>query len=240
MHLVAVVPTYNEQASIGELVERIARQRAERCRIDILVVDDDSPDGTAGVVRRLQAKIPDLHLLGGPRRGLGAAYARGLAHALDQFAPDAVLQIDADLSHLPEDIPRLATTLTAGADLAVGSRYLDGNRTPADWGLIRRGISWGGNRVARHWLGLAPIHDCTAGFRLWRSALLRDVQPAQINARGYAYQVALLTRAVHAGAHIVEVPVDFPERTSGVSKLGAADLLEFARWALFSRGARAR
>lgn len=218
MHLAAVIPTFNERASIGDVLDRLVRLRRPDLRISILVVDDHSPDG------------------------LGDAYARGLTYALEHLPVDAVLQMDADLSHLPEDLPRLVGALHAGAELAIGSRYIGGNRAARGLGPLRRSLSWGGNHVARHWLGLGlrPIRDCTAGFRLWRTATLRAARPASVRARGYGYQVALLARAAHAGARIVEVPVEFPARQAGRSKFGADDVLEFAGWVLRARHGHAR
>jgi dolichol-phosphate mannosyltransferase len=239
MHIVAVIPTYNEAANIGPLLDALCALRAEaHLSLQVLVVDDLSPDGTAAEVRNRQTPNAGIHLLEAPRCGLGAAYVRGIGHALDTLAPDVLIQMDADFSHAPDDIPRLLQALNAGADLVVGSRYINGNRVPGEWGWYRRLLSRGGNGVARHWLGLAALNDCTAGFRVWRSTLMRHIQPHTITAQGYAFQVALLQRAARAGARIHELPVDFPERTRGRSKLGHRDLLEFAGWALMNRSAR--
>ncbi|QTQ36978.1 Glycosyltransferase family protein [Aromatoleum petrolei] len=173
-----------------------------------------------------------MSLLSGPRTGLGAAYVRGLNHALAHHAPDVVIQMDADFSHNPSDLPRLLAAIDDGAEVAIGSRYLGGNRTPHDWGWRRRLLSRAGNLVARHWLGLAPVHDCTAGFRAWRASALRAARFTDVSAQGYVFIVAMLQNAARAGADIREVPVHFPDRRLGTSKLGTREIVEFARWAL--------
>lgn len=236
MVIAVVVPTLNERDNIGPLIDGVfAALDGSAHQIRMLVVDDDSPDGTAKVVRALIPNRPGLSLLAGPRQGLGAAYVHGLRHALSEYAPDVVIQMDADFSHIPNDLRQLIATLENGADLAIGSRYLDGNRTPQDWGWHRRALSWGGNVVARHWLRLAPIRDCTAGFRAWRAEALRKTRFAEIDAQGYVFLVALLKNAVESGANVREVPVMFPDRTHGTSKLGTREILQFAWWAMRNR-----
>lgn len=247
MKIAVVIPTYNERGNIGRLINEVLAALAEpRWRVQILVVDDESPDGTADEVRECADRCSNVALLSGPRAGLGAAYIRGLSHALTHFAPGIVIQMDADFSHSPCDLPRLVAAIEQGADLAIGSRYLDGNRTPRDWGWHRRLMSWGGNLVARHWLGIAPVRDCTAGFRAWRATTLVNADYASVNAQGYVFLVALLQRARLTEAKIREVPVHFPNRTLGDSKLGSREIFEFARWAaknppaMATRRARAR
>jgi len=233
MKIAVVIPTYNERENIGMLLDCVSEVLRPLCAsCELLVVDDLSADGTAAVVRERQARNPAIHLLSAPRAGLGAAYVRGISHALAHFGPDVVLQMDADFSHSPHDIPRLLDALASGVDLAIGSRYAHGTRTPKEWGWKRRGLSWGGNLVARHWLRLHPVMDCTAGFRAWRAAALRAIGHRTVMTQGYVFQVAMLQRAVAHGASVTEIPVEFRDRRHGVSKLGWADLLEFARWTL--------
>jgi len=195
--------------------------------MQILVVDDSSPDGTADVVRMKQASIPNLHLLMGQKSGLGAAYIRGMAHAMDKLGADAVFEMDADFSHKPEDVPRLMAALDAGADFVIGSRYVKGGSIPEKWGLLRRMNSWGGNIVARYVAGIYKVRDCTAGFRAIRTTLLKQISFDDLRVQGYAFQVALLHEAVTLGAVVKEVPVDFIDRTEGESKLGISDIIEF-------------
>lgn len=232
MNIAVVIPTFNERGNIAPLLERLAGVLTPLAAdFRLWVVDDESPDGTAEVVAGLQQGFRGrLRLVSAPRRGLGAALARGFAHAL-QGRPDIVVQMDADLSHAPEDIPALVQAIAAGADLAIGSRAVAGGATHDQRSWPRKLLSAGATGVARHWLGLRGIGDCTNGFRAWRAASLDGLACHAIGIRGYAFQVAALRRAVGAGLRIAEVPVNFPRRRHGRSKLRWIDLAEFARWA---------
>lgn len=234
MRVVLIIPTYNERENILALIEALEepfRSLAPR-DLRILVVDDSSPDGTGEVVREAMASHPNLFLLTGEKRGLGAAYVRGIEHALRQLGADAVFEMDADFSHRPEDVPRLLGRLEEGFDFVIGSRYVRGGTVPKEWGLLRRANSFAGNFVARHVAGIRGVRDCTAGFRAIRSALLSRIDLKELEARGYAFQIALLSRAQQLGAKIDEVPVHFLDRTKGQSKLGVRDLVEFVFEAL--------
>lgn len=234
--VVVVVPTYNERENLARLLPRILQVTAnEKFSCHVLVVDDNSPDGSSAVVEGLRERGFPLSLLAGSRRGLGAAYARGLAYALDRLAPDIVVQMDADFSHAPEDLPRLISALDDDVALVIGSRYLEGDRASFGWRLFRRLLSRTGNLVSRHWLGMAGIHDCTAGFRAWRADALAALLKDTIDVSGYGFQVALLQRAVRNGRRVREVKVDFPPRQQGKSKLRWIDLLEFGYWVLRQR-----
>ena len=194
----------------------------------ILVVDDNSPDGTADVVRDLQAEFENVHLIEGEKQGLGAAYLRGMRHALDILQADVIFEMDADFSHKPEDIPRLLAAIETGADFVIGSRYVKGGSIPREWGLLRKLNSLGGNIAARYIAGMYRVRDCTAGFRAIRALLLRRIDLNNLRVQGYAFQVALLHAAVEEGGRVVEVPVDFIDRKYGESKLGLSDIIEFA------------
>lgn len=228
MKAVVIIPTYNESQNIGPLIEALSQQF---CRLahdmHILVVDDDSPDGTAETVRSKQRAYPFVHLIGGTRAGLGAAYIRGMRHALEHLQADAVFEMDADFSHKPEDLPRLMAALENGADLVIGSRYVEGGRIPDHWGIRRKLISRVGNLVARHVAGLRRIRDCTAGFRAMRRTWMDRVDWSALKVQGYAFQVALLSEAVQQKAVVKEIPVEFVDRTQGESKLRLADMVEF-------------
>jgi dolichol-phosphate mannosyltransferase len=233
--IAVVVPTYNERENIGALLDCLGEVLSSLSgQAHFLVVDDMSNDGTAAIVLERQRRNPEIHLLSGRRTGLGTAYVRGMGYVLERFDPDVVIQMDADFSHSPRDIPRLLDAVAAGADLAIGSRYSDGDRTPDDWGWRRRWLSRGGNLLVRYWLELQPVMDCTAGFRAWRADTLRDIDLDTILTHGYVFQVDMLHRAIERGARVMEVPVVFRDRTCGISKLGWTDMIEFARWTFAS------
>lgn len=247
MRIVIIIPTYNERKNIASLLHAVESRCEQWVKQDptldphVLVVDDHSPDGTGDEVRRLQARIPNLHLLEGPKTGLGAAYIRGMHHAMHYLGADVVFEMDADFSHKPEDLPRLLAPIRSGAaDFVIGSRYVEGGSIPADWGWKRRLNSLGGNLVARHGARLKKVRDCTAGFRAIRCAVLRKIDLTTLNVKGYVFQVALLGAALAVGARVREVPVDFVDRTAGVSKLQLSDVTEFMRYAIRHRAAEAR
>ncbi len=226
--VVLILPTYNERNNIGNIIDELQVQfRNISHDMHILVVDDSSPDGTAEVVRKQQAIYANIHLLIGQKTGLGAAYIRGMVYAMDKLAADVVFEMDADFSHKPEDVPRLMAALDGGADFVIGSRYVKGGSIPKKWGLLRRMNSLGGNIVGRYVAGLYKVRDCTAGFRAIRTTLLKQVAFDDLRVQGYAFQVALLHKAVSLGAIVKEVPVDFIDRTEGESKLGLSDIIEF-------------
>jgi dolichol-phosphate mannosyltransferase len=237
MRIVFVIPTFNERGNIGRLLDEL------QCvflslphELHVLVVDDNSPDGTIEVVRERQARYRNVHAVEGKKRGLGAAYIRGMRYAIDSLHADAVFEMDADFSHQPADVPRLIAALERGADFVIGSRYVAGGSIPSEWGLHRRLISRFGNIVARYIAGIYQIRDCTAGFRLIRASVIRRIDLQRLRVQGYAFQIALLHAAVVSGARVVELPVDFVDRTIGESKLGLKDIVEFlasAAWIRF-------
>jgi len=228
MKIVIIVPTYNERENIGVLLDALnAEFRSIQHEMHVLIVDDGSPDGTAETVRGYMKNNTKIHLVTGTKKGLGNAYIRGMRHAVDQLNADAVFEMDADLSHKPEDVRRMVECLDQGYDFVIGSRYVKGGTIPKNWGIHRRLNSFYGNFVARYVAGIYHVRDCTAGFRAIRTDLLRKIDLATIAVQGYTFQVALLNKAVIHGARIIEIPVDFIDRTKGVSKLGVKDILEF-------------
>ena len=228
MRIVTVIPTFNERDNIGLLIDALQPVFAGvGQQMMILVVDDNSPDGTGEVVRQRAETLDGLYLLSGSRVGLGDAYARGIRYALDTLQADIVIQMDADFSHQPKDLPRLLTVFLQGADVVIGSRYVAGGSIPPDWKFSRRMLSRLGNLVARFLAGMYRIRDCTSGFRVLSGTLLRQIDLAAIRAQGYAFQVALLHEAVVEDAAVVEIPVDFVDRVRGESKLGFRDVIEF-------------
>ncbi len=228
MKTVIIVPTYNERANIGLLLEALQQEFKKMTHdMHVLVVDDNSPDGTADCVRALQANHANLHLLMGQKKGLGIAYIRGMRHAMDELKAEVVFEMDADFSHKPEDISRLMAEIDRGADFVIGSRYVPGGSIPKEWGFYRRLNSRFGNIVARYVAGIYSVYDCTAGFRAISTSVLRRIDFAKLRVQGYAFQVALLHAVKVEEAKIVEVPVDFIDRSHGDSKLGWRDIAEF-------------
>ena len=221
-----VIPTYNEAANVVPLLERLTDLHPGESAT-FLIVDDESPDGTGDLVREFAARDGRVRLLEGPKRGLGAAYRRGIAHALDAIGADAVVQMDADFSHDPADARRLLARLAEGADAAIGSRYVTGGGVDERWPARRRWLSAAGNHLARRVAGLGNVRDCTGGFRAIRADALRAAGADRLAVRGYACQVALLHRLLRTGARVVEEPVFFRERARGRTKLGARDAIEF-------------
>jgi dolichol-phosphate mannosyltransferase len=242
-NIVLIVPTYNERDNVGPLIEALE----EECRkiprdMHILFVDDHSPDGTAEIIRKKGKSYSNVYLITGEKQGLGTAYIRGMKYALDVLHADAVMEMDADFSHKPEDVPRLIQALDAGADFVIGSRYVKGGTIPHDWGLLRKTISKWGNIVARYVMGLYRVYDCTAGFRAIRSSVIRRIDLESLEVQGYAFQIALLYRAMISGANVQEIPVEFVDRVKGTTKLGFSDIREFimhAWWLRFQHSKRA-
>ena len=188
-----VIPTYNEAENVTALLDALTALHPGP-EAAFLVVDDRSPDGTGRLVREFARRDPRVRLLEGPRRGLGAAYARGIGWCLGELAPAAVVCMDADFQHDPADARRLLGRLAGGADVAIGSRYVPGGALDEDWGRGRRLLSAWGNRLARRLAGLGEVRDCTSGYRAIRADALRAADAAGLRARGYAFQIALLHR----------------------------------------------
>src|ERR1700730_4331064 len=213
------LPTYNEAENIeaitsaaGEVLARAAPQGFR-----VLIVDDGSPDGTGRIADRLAAERDWLEVLHrAEKNGIGPAYLAGFAHALDRDA-GYLLEMDSDFSHDPADLARLLETVRAGADLALGSRYVPGGGV-SDWGLLRRLVSEGGSTYARWVLGLG-VRDLTGGFKCFRREVLEAIHFDGVRSQGYAFQVELTYRAVRAGFRVVEVPIVFRDRQHGQSKM---------------------
>jgi dolichol-phosphate mannosyltransferase len=218
-----VLPTYDEAANLEQVVVTALQRLPEGARI--LVVDDNSPDGTGEIADRLAGERPGVSVLHRAlKEGIGPAYVAGFGRALDEGA-ELVAQMDADLSHDPADLSRLIEA-AAGADLVLGSRYVDGGAV-ADWGPLRRAISRGGSAYARAVLGV-PIRDLTGGFKVFRRPVLEAIGLDSISSTGYAFQVETTYRAVRAGFRVVEVPITFTERRVGESKMTGGIVLEAA------------
>jgi dolichol-phosphate mannosyltransferase len=237
--ILVVLPTYNEADNIANTLERV---RSIAPRVDLLVVDDGSPDGTADRVRWVAQRQPGVFLLERTSKdGLGAAYRAGFAWGLEHHY-DVLIEMDADGSHRAEDVPRLIEAMELGADLAIGSRYIPGGVIPK-WNVARRMLSKGGNRYASVMLGIG-VHDATSGFRAYRSGLLERMDFAHLGASGYGFQIEGAWKAVRTGARVVEVPIRFEDREHGESKMSKSIVVEALRlvtkWGLAERGARVR
>jgi dolichol-phosphate mannosyltransferase len=219
-----VLPTYNEAGSLEPLAAGI-RTAAPEARI--LVVDDGSPDGTGAIADALAARDAAVQVLHRPRKaGLGLAYVNGFAHALAAGA-GLVVEMDADGSHDPRDLPRLLERARAGADLVLGSRYVPGGGVQ-DWDPLRRVISRAGCGFARTVLGVG-VRDLTGGFKCFRAGTLRAIDFETVRSQGYAFQVELTYRTLARGLLVEELPITFRERGAGESKMSARIALE-AMW----------
>lgn len=215
-----VIPTYNERENIGELIPRVL----EIPRFRVLVVDDNSPDGTAEIVRDLARGEPRIGLLSRPgKQGLGRAYLAGFRRALDEGA-EFICEMDADFSHDPRYLPDLLAAAETRYDLVLGSRYVRGGGT-VNWGLARQLISRGGNVYARAILGL-PVSDATGGFRCYRRRVLETLDLGAIQSNGYSFQIEMVYRTRRAGFRVGEVPIIFPDRRVGQSKMSRRIVLE--------------
>jgi dolichol-phosphate mannosyltransferase len=215
-----VIPTYNEADNLEPLVREIS---ALALAFDILVVDDNSPDGTGEIADRLSREQPGIHVLHRPgKMGLGTAYIEGFRWAIEREY-DYVLEMDCDFSHNPSYLPRFLEEIET-ADLVIGSRYVQDGATP-DWGLLRRLISSGGNVFARAMLGL-ETRDCTGGFRCYRRSVLEEVPWDAIRLDGYGFQVGAVYYVEQSGGKVTEFPIIFEDRRVGQSKMCTAIIVE--------------
>ena len=238
MRALVVVPTYNEAENLERIVQRV---RAAVPAADVLVVDDGSPDGTGDIADRLAAADPSVFVLHRTAKaGLGAAYLAGFDWGL-QGGYDVLVEMDADGSHLPEQLPRLLEALP-DADLVLGSRWVPGGSVE-NWPQRRKWLSRGGNTYARLALGL-PLHDATGGFRVFRRTTLEAIDLPTVTSQGYCFQVDLARRTVEAGLRVVEVPITFVERVHGQSKMTGAivreALVKVTQWGVAHRAAAVR
>lgn len=234
VRLAVVVPTYEEADNIGRLLDGLAAVAASRPddSVRVLVVDDSSPDGTADVARARGKELAGDRfevdvMVRREKNGLGRAYAEGMQHVLARGDVDAVLQMDADLSHDPRYLPAFLDAAAAGAELVVASRYVPGGATP-DWGWHRKLLSHGGNGYARLLLG-SRLSDYTGGFNLYAADLLRRMDLATVGSAGYTFQIEMKTRALRLTDRVVQVPIVFMDRTLGSSKIPRSTLFSSLR-----------
>jgi dolichol-phosphate mannosyltransferase len=231
--VLVIIPTYNEAENLRLITERVRRAVPS---VDILVADDNSPDGTGAIADELAASDNHIFVLHRPgKQGLGAAYVAGFGWAKDK-GYDVVVEMDADGSHAPEELPKLLDTLR-GVDVVLGTRYVPGGSVH-NWPLHRLALSRGGNLYIRMALGM-PFKDATGGYRAYRMAVLDAIDVATVASQGYSFQVELAWRAYRHGFRIAEVPITFVERERGASKMSGnifkEQLLRVTGWGLRAR-----
>ncbi len=234
-----IIPTYNERENLESISARV---RSAVPGADLLVVDDNSPDGTGDIADKLAVEDSNIHVLHRPgKAGLGAAYIAGFGWALEH-GYDAMVEMDADGSHQPEELPKLLAAMTAGADVVIGSRWVRGG-TVRNWPKSREFLSRGANTYARIMLGI-KVRDATGGFRVYRADTLRRIGLDQVLSQGYCFQIDLTLRALTAGLTVTEVPITFTDRTQGTSKMGRSVVGEafwrVAQWGVERRLGRLR
>lgn len=240
LHTLVVIPTYNELENLPIILDRLQQARPD---VHVLVVDDGSPDGTGRLADEKAAADPErIHVMHRTAKaGLGAAYLAGFAWGLARHY-EVVVEMDADGSHAPEQLYRLLDAIDGGADLVIGSRYVDGGAV-RNWPVRRLVLSKTANTYARLLLGVG-IHDITAGYRAYRRTVLEKIGLDAVDSKGYCFQVDLTWRAVNNGFTITEVPITFTERELGVSKMSGSNIREamvkVARWGIGGRMSRLR
>jgi len=226
---IIAIPTYNERENIVNLVQAI---QSAAPATDILIIDDNSPDGTGKIADEMAARDNTIHVMHRPGKlGLGTAYIAGFHYAIER-GYDFVFEMDADFSHNPTYLPRFFE-LAGNADVVIGSRYVKGGGTP-NWSPLRKFISGGGNMFARAMLGI-PVHDCTAGYRCYRTTALRALNLDAIHAQGYAFQVEMTYNFWKSGFRIRELPIIFEDRRVGKSKMSRKIFIEAFLWVLRAR-----
>ncbi|MBX3086288.1 MAG: polyprenol monophosphomannose synthase [Anaerolineae bacterium] len=223
---VVVVPTYNESENIGKLVDQILALPVPD--VEILIVDDNSPDGTGKLADELAVtragKVHVMHRAG--KQGLGTAYIQGFCWALDHGA-DLILQMDADFSHDPIYIPAMIGTVAAN-DVVLGSRYVKGGRLDEEWSIFRKLLSWWANRVWVNVILRTPVKDSTGGFRVWKRETLVGMDLNRVRSNGYIFQVEMTYIATRLGYKFAEIPIYFKDRKYGTSKMGLRIQIEAA------------
>ncbi len=236
---VVIVPTYNERPNIQKLVPAFAQVVKGLDReVLMLVVDDSSPDGTAEEVEKLAKKYPFLRLLINKKKsGLGGAYLKGMAHAFGELKADVAMQMDADLSHDPKKIPMFLEAIDNGADLVLGSRYIQGGSIPSNWGLHRKFLSVIGNMFISFVLTSVAVRDWTTGYRALRKEVYEKVHAELSGKRftGYTFQIGFLHKALRNGFAIKEIPFHFIDRTIGESKLGMEYIINTIKYVMSVR-----
>jgi dolichol-phosphate mannosyltransferase len=231
--VLVVIPTYNESDNVRVIVDRVRRAAPA---VDVLIADDNSPDGTGAIADEMAAADKQLHVLHRPgKQGLGAAYVAGFGWARER-GYDAVVEMDADGSHAPEELPRLLDAARE-ADVVIGSRWVRGGKV-INWPVHRLLLSRGASLYTRIAMGL-PVRDATAGYRVYRTPVLDKIEVDQVASQGYCFQIDLTWRSYRNGLRIAEVPITFAERERGASKMSSTIVRE-ALWRVTAWGVQAR
>lgn len=234
MTIVIVMPTYNEASCINEMIGVLMEKvfpEITAATMHLLVVDDDSPDGTGRIVRDLALRYPNLHLLTGPKKGLGWAYVRGMRHAMSELHASAIIEMDSDFQHDPRYIAPMARKFLDGADYVIGSRYVRGGSVPASWQWHRKFLSYWGNQAARLVLKTPSLHDLTTGFRLSRViGVLDRIDLENLMALDrFAFKIDLFWQTTRFARRIEELPIHFQERSKGATKFSLRELAATGR-----------
>ena len=230
--LVIILPTYNESENILKLLDSIfiEQDNLEEIDLNVLVVDDNSPDGTSEIVKNYKYFDSHVYLLSGfKKQGIGDAYLRGFKYAIANLNADFLFEMDADYSHDTSEIPLLFKEIKNGSDFVIGSRYIEGSYISKDWPLLRHINSKFSNFFARYIIGMKDIHDCTSGFRVIRVKALTTIDLDQIKARSYSFQIVLLYYIWKNNFKISEVPITFINRVHGKSKIKISDTIELIK-----------
>ena len=223
-----VLPTYNEEENIENIIQQILKEEKNQSKhtFSILVVDDNSTDETQTIVQRYISLNSKVHLVTGPKKGLGDAYKRGFKFALNDLKADLIFQMDSDGQHDTSLIPHFVSFIEEGKDVVIGSRFIDGGTTP-DFSFSRLLMSKVGNLLVRYVGGITQVKDCTSGYRAIRASYLKELDFSYLSTRGYSFQSSLICDLAWRGADISEIPIEFSSRQGGDSKLALRDQIEF-------------
>ena len=239
MKVVIIVPTYNEKENIGRFIDALLDlfDKNPQYECHILIVDGNSPDGTAVVVRQKASQHPFVHLLMEKKKvGLGAAYIYGFKYAVKTFNPDVLVEMDADFQHNPSDVPRLLAEIGNGYDYVIGSRFINGGGIPQGWSFYRKFLSIGGNLFSKVILGITSVNDFTSGFKAARvRGFVDKIDLDSVLSGGFAYKIDLLYKMFKLGARIKEVPIKFGVRDRGDSKMEKSNFVDSLRVVLLLR-----
>ena len=223
-----VLPTYNEEENIENIIKQILEKAVHQNAntFSILIVDDNSSDDTQSIVKRLISLNQNIHLISGQKKGLGDAYKRGFAFALNDLNADLIFQMDSDGQHDASLIPNFINHIEEGKDVIIGSRFIEGGTTP-DFSFYRLLMSKVGNLLVRYVGGITQVRDCTSGYRAIRASYLKELDFSYLSTRGYSFQSSLICDLAWRGADIFEIPIEFSSRKGGDSKLALRDQIEF-------------